>query len=237
MLCQLTRRFSSNFGGRTVASGFGTIRFTDGKRKDKVNDEQLDSSIAPRRSKFKTPFKFLVGAVAGAGVLYGFLKRSQSDTITWVVERTSPAVVNITTKTVHPFYHTLSTSSWSGFIVDSNGGVLTKAYVVANCSQVDVIFSDGRVLPGRVEYVDESRDLAKITIDADNLPSLKMSTKKCSPGEVVIAIGLTSNLSETVAVETCHASINVLNQDTFDRTSTTFRLLLLQMQAVRVYLW
>ncbi|MEO0737187.1 MAG: trypsin-like peptidase domain-containing protein, partial [Cyanobacteria bacterium J06649_12] len=54
----------------------------------------------------------------------------------------------------------------SGFIVDSNGYILTNAHVVDQADRVTVTLKDGRHFDGTVEGEDELTDLAVIKIDA-----------------------------------------------------------------------
>ncbi|XP_055354242.1 serine protease HTRA2, mitochondrial-like isoform X3 [Paramacrobiotus metropolitanus] len=93
----------------------------------------------------------------------------------------------------------LNLSQGSGFVVRENGLILTNAHVVANQVHVEVKFSDGRRLPGRVLYVDGVSDLAAVKVEATGLPFLRMgSSTKLRVGEWVIAVGSPLNLSNTV---------------------------------------
>ena len=60
----------------------------------------------------------------------------------------------------------MTVSNGSGFIVDSNGLILTNAHVVANKRTVSVKLSDGRIFSGVVQVVDPVSDLATIKISA-----------------------------------------------------------------------
>lgn len=57
-------------------------------------------------------------------------------------------------------------SQGSGFLVRSDGLILTNAHVVRNKAEVTVTLHDGRKFPGRVIGVDQTSDLACIKINA-----------------------------------------------------------------------
>ena len=78
----------------------------------------------------------------------------------------------------------------SGFVVDSDGLVLTNAHVVENSSAVEVRFSDGQSYSGNVLGIDEVADLALIKLPAKDLNPVTMgNSDEIMVGEEVIAIG------------------------------------------------
>ncbi|HET9862989.1 MAG TPA: DegQ family serine endoprotease [Steroidobacteraceae bacterium] len=78
----------------------------------------------------------------------------------------------------------------SGFIVSSDGYILTNAHVVADADEVTVRMTDRREYPAKVIGVDRRSDVAVIKIDAQNLPVVKIGDpSKLRPGEWVLAIG------------------------------------------------
>lgn len=78
----------------------------------------------------------------------------------------------------------------SGFIVSSDGYILTNAHVVDRAAQVTVRLSDRREFVARVVGVDTRSDVAVIKIDANNLPTVRIGdASKLRPGEWVLAIG------------------------------------------------
>ena len=78
----------------------------------------------------------------------------------------------------------------SGFIVSSDGIILTNAHVVKDAKEVTVKLTDRRELPAKVLGVDEKTDIAVLKINAKNLPTVKIGdSKKLKPGEWVLAIG------------------------------------------------
>lgn len=86
----------------------------------------------------------------------------------------------------------VTVSNGSGFIVESNGLILTNAHVVINKprSNVMVRLSDGRTFMGVVEAVDPVSDLATVRIQCKNLPALKLGhSASLRSGEFVVALG------------------------------------------------
>jgi serine protease Do len=87
----------------------------------------------------------------------------------------------------------------SGFIVDSNGIVLTNAHVVDGADEVTVRTIDRREFRAKVLGVDKATDVAVLKIDAKNLPSVRVGdASKLRVGEWVVAIGAPYGLETTV---------------------------------------
>lgn len=122
-----------------------------------------------------------------------------------VVEGAAPAVVFIEIKDKrHVDYFSrepMNASNGSGFIVDSNGLILTNAHVVINKPHtfVKVRLQDGRSFTAVVEAVDPTSDLATIRINCKNLPTLKLGkSSDLRSGEWVVALGSPLALNNTV---------------------------------------
>jgi serine protease Do len=78
----------------------------------------------------------------------------------------------------------------SGFIVSSDGTILTNAHVVNGASEVTVRLTDRREYTAKVVGVDTKSDVAVIRIPAKNLPTVKFGdTRSLKVGEWVVAIG------------------------------------------------
>jgi len=78
----------------------------------------------------------------------------------------------------------------SGFIVNSDGYILTNSHVVANANEVTVRLTDRREFPAKVIGADERTDVAVIKINAANLPTVRLGDpSKIKPGQWVLAIG------------------------------------------------
>ena len=93
------------------------------------------------------------------------------------------------------------TASGSGFIVSSDGYVLTNAHVVDGASQVTVRLLDRREFTAKVVGTDPTTDVAVLKIDATGLtPAPLGNSDESRVGEWVLAVGnpLGENLTFTV---------------------------------------
>ncbi|MEO0375300.1 MAG: HhoA/HhoB/HtrA family serine endopeptidase [Cyanobacteria bacterium P01_A01_bin.17] len=87
----------------------------------------------------------------------------------------------------------------SGFIISSNGLVMTNAHVVDGADTVTVVLKDGRSLSGKVLGQDSLTDVAVIKVEAKELPTVNMGdSEQLRPGEWAIAIGNPLGLDNTV---------------------------------------
>jgi S1-C subfamily serine protease len=87
----------------------------------------------------------------------------------------------------------------SGFIIKSDGLVLTNAHVVNGADTVTVTLKDGRDFTGQVLGQDELTDVAVVKIKASNIPTVSIgNSEQLRPGEWAIAIGNPLGLDNTV---------------------------------------
>ncbi|MFD0929044.1 DegQ family serine endoprotease [Methylophilus glucosoxydans] len=87
----------------------------------------------------------------------------------------------------------------SGFIVKSDGVILTNAHVVDKADVVTVKLSDKREFQAKVVGVDKLTDVAVLKIDAKDLPTVSIgSTKSSNVGDWVVAIGSPFGFDNTV---------------------------------------
>src|SRR6202158_387843 len=78
----------------------------------------------------------------------------------------------------------------SGFIINSDGYILTNTHVVAHADEVTVRLTERREFPAKVIGADERTDVAVIKISATNLPIVKLGDpSRIKPGQWVLAIG------------------------------------------------
>ncbi|HEY6515876.1 MAG TPA: DegQ family serine endoprotease [Steroidobacteraceae bacterium] len=78
----------------------------------------------------------------------------------------------------------------SGFIVSSDGYILTNEHVVEGASQVTVRLVDQREFPAKVVGSDQRTDIAVLKIAATGLPTVRLGDPaKLQPGQWVLAIG------------------------------------------------
>ncbi|GAB1545242.1 HhoA/HhoB/HtrA family serine endopeptidase [Scytonema sp. NUACC21] len=89
----------------------------------------------------------------------------------------------------------------SGFVISSNGQIITNAHVVNNADTVTVSFSDGRTVEGKVLGQDTVTDIAVVQVPGNNLPTVELgNSQRVQPGQWAIAIGNPLGLQETVTV-------------------------------------
>ncbi len=89
----------------------------------------------------------------------------------------------------------------SGFIITSDGYIMTNNHVVGEADEIDVKLSDGRKFTAKVIGTDPKSDVAVIKIDAKNLPVIPLGdSEKLEVGEWVLAIGNPFGLAHTVTV-------------------------------------
>jgi S1-C subfamily serine protease len=142
------------------------------------------------------------------------------DSLSPLVNKTAPAVVNIATLQPSPaeqnpllqdpFFRRYfgipdaalqpAIAAGSGVIVDGkNGLVITNFHVVRNAQAVEVGLKDGRKLPADPVAMAPELDLAVLRIEAKDLPSLEFGdSSKLQVGDYVVAIGNPFNLGQTV---------------------------------------
>ncbi|MCY7393202.1 MAG: trypsin-like peptidase domain-containing protein [Leptolyngbyaceae cyanobacterium CAN_BIN12] len=156
----------------------------------------------------------------------GILSGNDPNFVVNAVDRVGPAVVRIdSSRTVRgqrrmpamfndPFFRQFFGSQMptppsnrvergqgSGFIIRSNGLIVTNAHVVSGADTVTVTMKDGRELKGRVLGADSLTDVAVIKVEATNLPTVTLgNSERLRPGEWAIAIGNPLGLDNTVTV-------------------------------------
>ncbi len=170
----------------------------------------------------------LGGAIGAGGVYYAFKNRIPVSTlentsnnaanppafkgedgaltVPQVVEKVTPAVVGVSTKSLvrDQFFNVKEQEGLgSGFIINEEGYVVTNYHVINGAQEVKVIFSDGKEVNAKVINYDAERDIAVIKITDDvKMPGIAQlgDSSTVKAGEEVIAIGnpLGKEFSSTV---------------------------------------
>lgn len=86
-----------------------------------------------------------------------------------VYQRVAPSVVSITTQVLRQnfFFDVVpEEGAGSGFVLDTEGHILTNFHVVQGAQDIQVSFSDQTVLRGTVVGVDPRNDIAVVKVDA-----------------------------------------------------------------------
>lgn len=87
----------------------------------------------------------------------------------------------------------------SGFILSSDGYVMTNAHVVEGADEVLVTLTDKREYKARIVGSDKRTDVAVVKIDATGLPAVRIGDSgRLRVGEWVLAIGSPFGLESTV---------------------------------------
>jgi serine protease Do len=90
-------------------------------------------------------------------------------------------------------------SQGTGFIISSDGYVLTNRHVVDGADTVRIRLADRREFTARVVGSDEQSDVALLKIAATNLPTLRIGdSKTLKSGQWVVAIGSPFGLDHSV---------------------------------------
>ena len=87
----------------------------------------------------------------------------------------------------------------SGFILTSDGFVMTNAHVVEGADEVIVTLTDNREYKAKIIGADKRTDVALVKIEATGLPAVKLGdVSRLKVGEWVMAIGSPFGLENTV---------------------------------------
>jgi serine protease Do len=102
----------------------------------------------------------------------------------------------------------------SGFIISSDGYVLTNAHVVADASEVTVKLTDRREFVAKVIGVDKRSDVALIKIAASGLPTVRFGdSSRLRPGQWVVAIGSPFGFANSVTAGVVSATARPLDEN------------------------
>lgn len=105
-------------------------------------------------------------------------------------------------------------SAGSGFIISSDGYILTNNHVVADADTVSIRLSDRRELDAKVIGTDEQTDIALLKIEATGLPVVRIGdSAKLKPGQWVVAVGSPFGMDHSVT----HGIVSALGRG-YDRS-------------------
>jgi S1-C subfamily serine protease len=173
-----------------------------------------------------------VDASAGSGASTGTspgadanaaFARSGGKSVSQIYKQDAPGVVTITSTSTSttsgdfspfgPGQSQQQTSQGSGFVIDTQGRILTNAHVVAGANTVSVAFEDGVSAKATVLGRDQLYDLAVIKVDvpASELHPLKLGTvNSVQVGDPVVAIGNPFGYAQTVTAGIVSAKGRIL---------------------------
>jgi S1-C subfamily serine protease len=117
-----------------------------------------------------------------------------SKTISAVVNRVAPSVVNIRIKTKKG-----RGAGGSGFVIARDGFILTNSHVVQAATELEVTLHDGRTYAARIVGSDPETDLAVIRIDAPELHAVRFGNSAAiRVGQIAVAVGSPYGFHQTV---------------------------------------
>lgn len=143
-------------------------------------------------------YSYLKFAVkSGSSTLGGSVsnvKVEEDSAVIDVAKKASPSVVSISgTSNSFDFFGNArqGSSAGTGFIVSSDGLILTNKHVVSDQNAKYTVFTnDGKEYKAIIKATDPLNDLAFVKIDAKNLPVLKLgNSDDIQVGQRVVAIG------------------------------------------------
>lgn len=107
----------------------------------------------------------------------------------------------------------------AGFIIDSNGTIVTNNHVVKGAKSVTVTLSNGDTYPAKIVGRDPKTDLAVLKINAGKpLPYVELGdSRKVEPGQWVVAMGNPFGLGNTVTAGIVSALGRDIGDGPYDR--------------------
>lgn len=104
----------------------------------------------------------------------------------------------------------------SGFIIDSDGYVVTNHHVIKDADEIIVRLKDRRELKATIVGSDARSDIALLKIEADNLPVVKIgSSSNLKVGSWVMAIGSPFGFDHSVSVGVISATGRTLPSENY----------------------
>lgn len=126
-----------------------------------------------------------------------------SHTVTSVVNAVAEAVVHIEVAKQVTDRRTrqrkTEQGSGSGFIISSDGFIITNNHVIENAQEIKVSLADGRRVAASLKGADPSTDIAVLKIYENNLKPLAFAdSDQLQAGQIAIAIGNPLGLQHTI---------------------------------------
>ena len=178
------------------------------------------SNLLILKNRFLMTLALILLAAAAQAGLPPAVDGQPLPTLAPMIDRVTPAVVNINTRTRvqvrDPFFddpmfrrffnvpnqprERIQQSLGSGVIVDAaNGYVLTNNHVIQGADDIDVTLHDNRTVKARVIGSDPDTDLTVLQIPAENLQAVPLAaSRNLRVGDFVVAIGDPFGLGQTV---------------------------------------
>src|SRR5262249_51676650 len=185
--------------------------------------------LAQRATLRAIAFLFTIVCFLGAGdtraqAASGDTLHKLNESVDALIRKVSPGVVQILVAGYGPVEQERGSTATiigrqraigSGFVIDSDGYIITNAHVISGAQRVQVVLpaenSDGslqaalaartNIVPARVVGVTRDVDLALLKVDGVKLPALPVASyRKIRQGEVVLAFGSPEGLRNSVTL-------------------------------------
>ena len=171
-----------------LVTGF-SVKSQTQKQMEQQNTEisQLREQLADMEKKISGASQESGNSVSGSPVASG-----EGMTPGQVYAQNVDSVVTITSTVQTRVYGQTSTgtSSGSGFILTSDGYVVTNYHVIENATAVTVTTHDGTEYPATIKGTDSNNDVAVLKVEATDLPPVTLgSSDDLVIGDMVVAIG------------------------------------------------
>ncbi len=119
---------------------------------------------------------------------------SYSKAVIGASERVSPSVVQIKVKTKAVAQQgklpQQGQGGGSGFIISTDGYIVTNNHVINGAVDIDIVLQDGRIFKPLVKGIDPATDIAVLKINADKLLCVRFGDSSLlRVGQLVVAIG------------------------------------------------
>lgn len=153
----------------------------------------LTNNDSPVAKKFRNAMGLDLGSSISIPVKQN-LRLEESSAVIDASRKVKDAVVSITAnRQVTDFFGQLSDQeigAGTGFILTSDGLIATNKHVVSQSAEYKVVLNDGRILPAKVQAVDQFNDFAVLKVDAKDLPTVDIgSSEALEIGQFVLAVG------------------------------------------------
>ena len=154
-------------------------------------------ALANTRSPFFQSLRDKLGITDNTGVavpVYQNVKLEESSAVIDASKKILPAVVSISTsQKVSDYFGQVTdqeVSGGTGFIITSDGLIVTNHHVVSTPGDYKVVLNDGRIFDATIQATDSLNDFAVLKIDAKDLPVVDIgSSDAMQVGQYVLAVG------------------------------------------------
>jgi 2-alkenal reductase len=128
---------------------------------------------------------------------------TEEDALVQIYQKVSPGVVSITNYQDHQDSLMIPLGTGSGFVIDTDGHIVTNYHVVEGATELQVAFPSGIKTRAEIVGTDTDSDLAVLKVDLpeeDLVPVALGSSDSLQVGQFVVAIGNPFGLNNTMTI-------------------------------------